>query len=187
MSYITSCLPLRGCRSLCTLENCNTFPYFFFTLQQQKTTLIVSQQRCMCTHVHVRHWGMIFSAEKRRFLRRERFLLAVMLGRDPATALEDLDSSDSNTSQVRTGSGTSGISERLTKWHQYLACSLDSNFCKAVNSASTRELLEKEVNRAGSENKVCFHYTLFHWDCFEGEIDMLDVNTCKRIRRGKRK
>lgn len=44
MSYITSCLPLWGCRSLCTLESCNTFPCFSFTLQQEKTMLIVFQQ-----------------------------------------------------------------------------------------------------------------------------------------------
>lgn len=52
MSYITSCLPLRGCRSLCTLESCNTFPCFSFPIQQEETMLIVPQWMCMCLHIH---------------------------------------------------------------------------------------------------------------------------------------
>lgn len=147
MSYITSCLPLRGCRSLCTLENCNTFPYISFTLHQQKTMLIVIQQRCMCINVCVRHVAMNFSAEKlytpHKFLSGERFLIVVTAMRWQDTILQHHCKTwillDSNTPQLRADSGTSGLSKQLT----WVTCSLDSDFCKAVISVSTREILDK--------------------------------------------
>lgn len=76
-----------------------------------------------------------------------KILAAVIVGHNPGRALEDLDSSAGYAPQLWIHSGTLGLSKSLTKWHQYLACSFDSDFCKAVISASTREIQEKEVNR----------------------------------------
>lgn len=48
-------------------------------------------------------------------------------------------------------------------------------------SASTREILAKEVNEDGGESNVCFHYyMLFHWDCVEGETEELNMKTSNK-------
>lgn len=173
MSYITSCLPLRGCRSLCTLENRNTFPCSSFTIPEQKTSLIVFGQRHRYPRVCVSHVGVMISAQKlyapHKFLRWEWFLLVVAAMRWWDTILKEHWKTWIPLLQIHLSSAPAVAS--LKGSHEvgwYPACSLDSDFCKAVISAPAREILEK-VNRGGSESDVCLHYhMLFHWDCLSG-------------------
>lgn len=65
MSYITSCLPLRGCRSLCTLESCNTpFPASLFLSSKWRQCLLSpsgSVRAFIYTNICIKHGGVTFS------------------------------------------------------------------------------------------------------------------------------
>lgn len=72
MSYITSCLPLRGCRSLCTLESCNTpFPASLFLSSKWRQCLLSpsgSVRAFIYTNICIKHGGVTFSDAAQLFV-----------------------------------------------------------------------------------------------------------------------